>query len=281
MICLVAATVFTGPSLHSQTLDSLVASERAFATMSESDGMKAAFVANLAVDGVIFRPTPVNGREWFAEHPDVPGVLSWLPVYAGVSDAGDMGFTLGPWTYGAKPPDTSSTRRYGHYVTVWKRTPEGWRVAVDHGVTHARIPVTDASVRSWQPPETEPATADETLMQLDGQLLSPETLPTRSYSSRLSPGVWWLRDGMTPVRGADPAASHVATWLGHAEVSATGGGVARSRDLAFTYGVLRFTADGEAATPRAESYLRLWERGRDGWRILVEVTNPLPQQSGN
>src|SRR5213592_1995070 len=46
-------------------LDSLVQAERAFARLSMAQGVRDAFLANLANDSIIFRPTAVAGRQWF------------------------------------------------------------------------------------------------------------------------------------------------------------------------------------------------------------------------
>ena len=43
----------------------------------------------------------------------------------GASDAGDMVWTYGPasWVRDGQP-------RHGHYVRIWQKRPEGWRIVL-------------------------------------------------------------------------------------------------------------------------------------------------------
>lgn len=55
--------------------------------------------------------------------------LSWEPFKAEAARSGDMGYTLGYWTYAA--PDTTL---YGNYYTVWKKQADGsWKFVLDGG----------------------------------------------------------------------------------------------------------------------------------------------------
>src|SRR5688572_10675926 len=78
-------------------LDSLVAAERALSKTSEEQGTKAAFLANLADDSILFRSGPVLARPWTEERPGPPGLLTWFPVKADIARSGDLGYTTGPW----------------------------------------------------------------------------------------------------------------------------------------------------------------------------------------
>jgi hypothetical protein len=82
----------------------VVEAEHAFALYSIEHGMKDAFLSFAAPDGVIFRRGPVNAIEtWSKRNPAPNGLLTWWPVYADVSRAGDMGWTTGPWEFRDKP----------------------------------------------------------------------------------------------------------------------------------------------------------------------------------
>jgi hypothetical protein len=70
----------------------VVEAEHAFAQYSIDRGMKDAFLSFAAPDGVVFRRGPVNAIElWKSRNPAPAGLLTWWPVYADVSLAGDMG----------------------------------------------------------------------------------------------------------------------------------------------------------------------------------------------
>ena len=65
---------------QARTAAEVVAVERAFAARVREAGVKAGFSEYLAPEGVVFRPGPVNGREFFAGRPASAGVLTWRPA---------------------------------------------------------------------------------------------------------------------------------------------------------------------------------------------------------
>src|SRR5678816_4197493 len=101
IICLVVAMSARAQS----ALHDMVKTEQAFSKMAEEQNVRDAFVAFIADDGLLFRPGAVNGKQWMQEHPvpasDKNPLLAWQPAFAGMSAAGDLGFTTGPWE--AKP----------------------------------------------------------------------------------------------------------------------------------------------------------------------------------
>ena len=53
-------------------LESMVDTERAFARMSQEQGIRPSFMAFIADDGILFRPTAVKGKQWMTAHPLPP-----------------------------------------------------------------------------------------------------------------------------------------------------------------------------------------------------------------
>ena len=126
-----------------RSLDSLAATERAFAAYSVEHGMKDAFLAYLGKDGLVFRRGLVNGQKLWKARKNPPGTLNWAPDFAEVAGNADLGWTTGPWEF--KPPAGNDQPDYGTFVTVWERPiefvkPEDrvWRVAIDMGTSHPR-----------------------------------------------------------------------------------------------------------------------------------------------
>jgi ketosteroid isomerase-like protein len=120
------------------SLDTLVAVERAFSALSVERGMKEAFLANLAADGVVFRPAPVNGRQVWRARANPAATLAWAPDYAEISGAGDLGVTSGPWEF-RPPPERNQPTAHGHFISVWRRAKDGtWQVAADIGIGHEK-----------------------------------------------------------------------------------------------------------------------------------------------
>jgi len=137
VLAVLAAATLVRADEAGSALDSLVQAEKAFSAQSVEQGMKTAFLDNLADEGVIFRPGPINGRSSWAARRNPPGTLIWEPSFAEVSALGDVGVSTGPWEY--RPPDSSGAVAYGHFVSIWVRgekTP--WKVAVDLGISHDR-----------------------------------------------------------------------------------------------------------------------------------------------
>src|SRR6266404_8866199 len=88
-----------------QNRRALVEMEHAFAKAAATKGTRDAFLEFLADDGIIFQPGPVNGKKFWTERPSRKGLLSWEPVFADVSRAGELGYTTRPWEFRPDGPD--------------------------------------------------------------------------------------------------------------------------------------------------------------------------------
>src|SRR3954449_2738641 len=112
----------------------LVQMERDFARTAATKGTRDAFLEFLADDGVLFQPGPVNGKKFWTERQPRKGLLSWEPVFADISRAGDLGYTTGPWEFRANGPDDQPVA-FGQYFTIWKKQADGgWKAVLDRGV---------------------------------------------------------------------------------------------------------------------------------------------------
>ncbi len=86
-------------------------------------------------DAVIYPPVGpvVEGieaiRELVRRSRDQEGfAISWSPTGAEVSSAADVGFTFGTWERTAPGPEGMLSRSTGHYVSIWRKQPDGsWR----------------------------------------------------------------------------------------------------------------------------------------------------------
>src|SRR5881392_3237780 len=101
-------------------LESMVDTERAFARMSREQGIRPSFMAFIADDGILFRPTAVKGKQWMTEHPVPPSdkhpLLSWQPIFADIARAGDLGYTTGPWEFKNDINDAKPSA-FGNFLT--------------------------------------------------------------------------------------------------------------------------------------------------------------------
>src|SRR5438128_4856754 len=87
-----------------QNRRALVEMEHAFTKAAATKGTRDAFLEFLADDGILFQPGPVNGKKLWSERQPRKGLLSWEPVLADVSRAGDLGYTTGPWEFRPNGP---------------------------------------------------------------------------------------------------------------------------------------------------------------------------------
>lgn len=107
--------------------------EAGLAAQSAS-GQQRAHLQYLAADGRLYVAALAPAEEPAAF---ATALESWPRTVAlgameggGASDAGDMVWTWGPaaWTQGGQP-------RRGHYVRIWQKRPEGWRIVLAQLIT--------------------------------------------------------------------------------------------------------------------------------------------------
>src|SRR4030095_2545307 len=125
-------------SVRKQNRQALVQMERDFARSAATKGTRDAFLEFIADDGILFQPGPVNGKKFWTERQPRKGLLSWEPIFADVSRAGDLGYTTGPWEFRPNGPDDQPVA-FGQYFTIWKKQTDGsWKAALDRGVPNKK-----------------------------------------------------------------------------------------------------------------------------------------------
>lgn len=245
--------------------DSLVDAERAFARLSVERGLREAFLANFADDGIAFEPGPVRLKEAWGARPapaDPKAIeLAWHPVVAGVARSGALGFTSGPF----RLSDTTGRRPAvdGVYFSVWRRDGGGaWKVAIDAGI-RTPIAVADDALKP------DPIVGAASGPARDGSLAAADARASgapASFEESLAADARWHVDGRAPVIGKRAIARARGTEARDARFVTLGSEAAASGDLGYTYG--RRESDGAPAG----HYVHLWTREGDGdWRLVVAV----------
>ncbi|RJP73348.1 MAG: nuclear transport factor 2 family protein [Candidatus Zixiibacteriota bacterium] len=263
-------------------LQSLVEAERAFARAAADKGVRAAFLQYLADEAVVFRPQAVEARRWYLNYPESEAGLAWEPAFAEVSRSGDLGYTLGPWTY--RPSLRDSIQAYGHYVTVWRRQADGaWKAVADIGVPHP--PQAGPATLSLRPPAPAPegdslALADaftrrQALLDAERDFFARAAVEgmQAAYREFADPDLRLLRSESPPAQGL-PAALDLLS-PGYLTGFPDFAEVAWTADLGYAYGtgLLRRTRTEEETAGRY-SYLRVWRRETGAWKIALDVTIP-------
>jgi ketosteroid isomerase-like protein len=60
--------------------------------------------------------------------------LTWSPMGADISSAGDLGYTYGTYEFSAIGKDGKSVVEHGKYTSIWKKQKDGgWKVVLDMG----------------------------------------------------------------------------------------------------------------------------------------------------
>lgn len=271
-----------------KALAPVVAAEHAFAVYSIEHGMKEAFLRFAAPDGIVFRRTPVNAVEaWTQTTPAPTGLLTWYPTYADVSRAGDLGWTTGPYEFREKPDDKQAAGN-GHYVTLWRRQPDGtFKFVLDFGIQHD-APASKETALQYPPSARKTSINGKGVADMEATratLFDAERALSNDAASKGS-GVALLfradetfrlyRQNNFPVVGREAARkalegkTEVVTWkAAKAEVS-------RSGDLGYAYGTYELKSKLTDEKPSEQgNYMRIWKRQGGEWRIVLDVTNPV------
>jgi ketosteroid isomerase-like protein len=117
------------PSGKAQALGSLRATEAHLAAALAADA-RAALPRFLAADGRLMRvgPQPAVGRAaWAPILAAGPEKIETRSLGGGASDAGDLAYT-----YGTARWQKGEAAVSGHYVRIWQRRPDGWKLIVDN-----------------------------------------------------------------------------------------------------------------------------------------------------
>jgi ketosteroid isomerase-like protein len=274
----------------------VVMAEHAFASYSIEHGMKAAFLAFAAPDAIIFRRTPVNAVEaWTQTNPAPTGLLTWYPTYADVSRAGDLGWTTGPYEFREKPEDKQAAGN-GHYVTLWRRQPDGtFKFVLDFGIRHDAPAAKETGLQ--YPPSARKAgsegkgdkgrgvadveAARASLFDAERALAddSARKGSARALLSRADDSFRLYRQNSFPFVGREAARkalegkSDVFTWkASKAEVSSSG-------DLGYAYGTYELKTKASDEKPAEQgNYMRIWKREGGNWRVVLDVTSAVRPQ---
>jgi ketosteroid isomerase-like protein len=286
-LALVAAQEVTTQNL-TPALNEMVSTERAFAQASADKGTRDAFLAFIADDGILFRPTAVKGKEWMLSHPLPPSpkrqLLSWQPIFADIAQSEDIGYTTGPWQF---RPDINNEKAsaFGNFITVWKKQADGsWKFAVDLGISH---PEPTETPKAWQPPaEVALKSRKDQLKHSNDQLSQLELTISETcarlgaracFTEHMADEVRLFRENSLPFVGAAAAAKGLTDekWSWHPAAT----NISSSKDLGYTYGTYELS-QGKSATERG-NYLRIWKRKNGKWKVVVDVANPLPEEKKN
>jgi ketosteroid isomerase-like protein len=284
VVCTSVSPVLSQKKTQADDLKSMVETERAFSRTSEEKGTREAFDAFIADDGILFRPTPVFGKKWMQEHPlpasPTRSVLSWQPIFADVSRAGDLGYTTGPWLF-RKDLD-GKPKAFGNFMTVWKKQANGsWRFVLDLGISN---PVPKTTATTFEPGDSQTVkgkiekadheAARSALLAFEREFskASADQGAREAFLSYAAKNVRLFRNDHFPFVGKRAAADALApvtsewTWKPEfADVSISG-------DLGYSYGIYELK-DKNGAVSEKGNYARVWKKVNGTWKLVVDVAD--------
>jgi ketosteroid isomerase-like protein len=268
----------------------VVEAEHAFAQHSIDHGMKPAFLAYAAPEGVVVgRRGLVNAIEaWSKREPAPAGLLTWWPTYADVSRAGDLGWTTGPFEFREKPTQEKPDGT-GHFFTVWRRQEDGsWKWVLDLGVQHPAPDATETvltypaslvkSVKPAAPSSVNVEDARQSLAEAERALSDASASQgfRTALLARADESLRLYRQGTFPVVGKASAEKAIKVLSEYVTCKPLKADVAASGDLGYAYGTYELRTNQSDEKPaELGNYARVWKRDRGGpWRVVFNVANP-------
>jgi ketosteroid isomerase-like protein len=260
-------------------LNAVVAAEKAFAKAAAEKGTRAAFLEYLAEDSVVLAPGPVPGRATWEGRPVRPSLLSWFPVVADVSLAGDLGYTTGPWELRPKGKEDTNVL-HGFYTTFWRRqADDSYKLLFDGGISTPPPSPGDIAVKIGNavpakvenPPQEEEARGKFTLLSADRAFAKAVAArgTGAAYADFLADDSRLYREGAIPVvskaRILETLKAQPAKMI-WAPIQAR---VASSGDLGYSLG-------NETVGAEQGYYLRIWKKqADDSWRVVLDLFTPV------
>jgi ketosteroid isomerase-like protein len=232
--------------------------------------MRAAFLAWLAPDAVLYRDGPVNGPAAIAARPDPPIVLDWRPAFVEAAASGELGFSTGPWRITSRA-DPAAAARHGQFFSVWRRPPGGpWRVQVDLGISHPGDALWSEPLRAGTTPGADAGGGSIAQAEALFAKTAAEAGDASAYGAHASDSLRLYREGLAPFLGREAALSSPAAGATPTAWTLEAHATSEAGDLGYATG--RY---GPPGGPVQGHYVRVWRREPGGWRIAADIVNAL------
>lgn len=258
-----------------EAVRAMVEAEKKFYQTGQEQGTRAAFLAFLADDGIVFRPGPVNGKEAWSKRPETGVDLVWEPTFAVIARSADFGFDTGPAKWRANKKDEKFSG-YGHFVSIWKKQKDGsWKVALDCGIENTR---SDAKppLQLVTPKNRGQGTLESLQQTQDAFVVTARFDFTKAFRQFGGDEVRLYRDGSFPTVGKKAAVELLGSEQAGVKMVVTKMDMSSSADLAYTYGSC---SDTRTQPGQAGHYLQIWQIDAAGsWKLVLDWHQALPAQ---
>ena len=278
-LCLLVSTQIFSQQ-KKQNLNSLIATEYSFVAAAAEIGTRDAFLKFIADDGIIFRPNAVNGKKFLTDAPKRSGLLSWYPIHAEVSNAGDMGFTTGPAEF--RKDKDSAAIWFGNFCTVWQKQSNGeWKFAIDIGNQNDKpltVPkgleykIGAADQQQLIKGEKRPSPFELYILDRAFNTMTEKMGIEKSYRKFVNEESRILRDGKFPIVGLKQIIYYCSGQNFNMNFKPIDGKLSSSKDFGFTYGELEMINLDNKLSERF-NYMHVYKKEGKHWVIAVEVAN--------
>lgn len=263
------------------TVNSLVAAENYFSALTKKNGSKDGFLKVSDDETIIFRPDAVKVENFYGKGTmDGPGQLSWVPVFARISQSGDWGFTSGPYTF-----LNGTNASYGQYVSIWKTDYKGvWKLAINLSIAHQKplnlpaLSFTEAkNIKFFEQISQARLKQRREIITTTDKLFSNTLINDQplAHDIFLSENARFLFPGEEPIIGK----ARINNFLGKNQMSIESEPLSADRalgsDLAYSLGIAYITRN---KVTTKYHYIRIWESQEEHkWNVILEIYSP----SGN
>lgn len=200
-----------------------------------------------------------------------------------MSSSEDLGVNWGPWEFRRTMEEDPIA--FGYFVTVWKKQTDGsWKFLFDMGNGNEKheikIPqVKESILLNGNKAEKDNNTAYGSISEIENKLAAESKTKgfKNVYKNFVNKNTTIIRNEIFPV-----AEEKINAFLDTTNVpqkwEALGGTVSAANDLGYTYGKVTLLNNSENENDAKPSlyYLHVWVYD-NGWKLLVDLTNPIPE----
>jgi ketosteroid isomerase-like protein len=290
LLCFVTfvAALVQSPITPQQTVDELLAADRAFSAAARSKTNVIEALTPMFVPDVIM---PQPGGKFARGIDEVVAALKlnpanatakaeWLPIRGGISADGTHGFTFGYMT--VRRADGTSVP--AKYMSYWIRTTAGWRVAA-----YKRAGRPEGDVPTELMPASLPARMVTAKAGVTATVEAEVAAAEKAFSDdaqKIGIGPAFTKHGAPDAANMGPTAAYV---VGNEKIGAgIGGGstettspvrwaadekviAAPSGDLGVSIGLIRSNGPGpDGATPPPQAFFTIWRKVNGVWKYVAE-----------
>lgn len=266
--------------VSAQDVKPLIESERKFCKTLTEVGLSKSFAMFLDDSSIIFRPGPINGKEFHLKHQNEFKSLFWEPEIAEMSIGNNFGYTTGPWKAPGEIKGSDTSWSYGHYITVWHLSGGNWKALFDGGINYKkkysdkdssdadRYQKRRSDIRKPKAKEEDSARVVSMIEKLEREYsdIASNKGEKEALNKFASGEIRLNRAGEFPMRGKDKSVRYLNKDNGRKEFNVMGIKSAPKGDFAFSYGT------GEAKDKGKKfSFMRIWKVEGTKWRIIIDL----------